>query len=272
MSLGVDIIKSKTLDGFNWNTSLNFTAYKSEVTDLGLDTDLVVYSGYSNLGNAAIKGEPLGVLYGGKILRHPDTNEKIIGNDGYYAPDPEDGIIGDPNPDWITNITNSISYKNFTFNFQLDYTHGGDICSATIYTLLGRGLITETLNRENTFILPGVDRSGNKNIIQINNSDYFFSNLLSGPDELQVYDASTVRLQEISLSYSLPKNILSKTPFGSVSFTASGYNLWYDAINTPSGANFDPNTSGLGVGNGFGFDYINGPSSKRYGFSAKFTF
>ncbi len=196
----------------------------------------------------------------------------IVGNDGFYVPDPEDGIIGDPNPDWIANITNSVSFKNFTFSFQLDYTQGGDICSATIYTLLGRGLITETLDRENTYILPGVDRSGNKNTMQINNSDYYFSNFLSGPSELQVYDASTVRLQEISLSYSLPNKFLTRTPFGSVSITASGYNLWFDAINTPDGANFDPNTSGLGVGNGFGFDYINGPSSKRYGLSAKITF
>lgn len=271
-SLGMDFIKSRVPAGLNWNTTLNFTSYKSEVTDLGLNTDLVVYSGFSNLGNAAIKGEPLGVIYGGRVLRDPLTNEMIVGNDGYYAPDPEDGIIGDPNPDWTANITNSVSFKNFTFSFQLDYTQGGDIYSSTIYTLLGRGLITETLDRENTYILPGVDRSGNKNTIQINNSDYFFSNLLSGPSELQVYDATTIRLQEISLSYSLPDKLLSRTPFGSVSLTASGYNLWFDAVNTPDGANFDPNTSGLGVGNGFGFDYINGPSSKRYGLSAKITF
>ncbi|NQU84452.1 MAG: SusC/RagA family TonB-linked outer membrane protein, partial [Mariniphaga sp.] len=144
--------------------------------------------------------------------------------------------------------------------------------SSTVATLLGRGLIVETLDRENTYILPGVDESGDPNTIQINNSDYYFSNVLFGPSELQVYDASTIRLQEVSLSYSLPSQILNKTPFGSVTFTASGYNLWYDAINTPDGANFDPNTSGLGVGNGFGFDYINGPSAKRYGFSAKITF
>ena len=65
---------------------------------------------------------------------------------------------------------------------------------------------------------------------------------------------------------------MDKTPFGSLVFTASGSNLWYDAINTPDGANFAPNTSGTGVGNGFGFDLINGPSAKRYGFSLKATF
>ena len=271
-SLGADIIKNIAADGFRWNATVNFTAYKSIVTDLGLDTDLVVYSGFNNLGNAAIKDEPLGVFYGGRILRDETTGEKVVGNDGLYVTDPQDGIIGDPNPDWITNITNTLSYKNITLGFQFNYTHGGDVYSSTIATLLGRGLITETSDRENTYVLPGVDQSGNKNTFQINNSDYYFSNVLFGPDELQVYDASTIRLQEISLSYSLPSRILENTPLGSVSLTASGYNLWFDAINTPDGANFDPNTSGLGVGNGFGFDYINGPSSRRYGFSIKLTF
>ena len=144
--------------------------------------------------------------------------------------------------------------------------------ASTISTLLGRGLIEETIDRENTYILPGVDQSGNTNTFQINNSDYYFTSIFSGPSELWVYDASTIRLQEISLSYSLPEKLLNSTPFGSVSLTAIGNNLWYNAINTPDGANFDPNTSGLGVGNGFGFDYINGPSSRRYGFSIKLTF
>jgi len=79
-------------------------------------------------------------------------------------------------------------------------------------------------------------------------------------------------LQEASLSYSLPSKFLDKTPFGALSFTVSGQNLWYRAVNTPKGARFDPNTSGTGVGNGFGFDFINGPSSRRYGFSVKASF
>ena len=131
----------------------------------------------------------------------------------------------------------------------------------------------ETEDRANTFILPGVSQStGEPNEIQINNSQYYFSNVLFGPKELQVYDASVIRLQEVSFGYSVPKKWLEKTPFGSLSVTASGFNLWYDAYNTPDGANFDPNVAGVGIGNGRGFDYINGPSSKRYGLSIKASF
>ena len=37
-------------------------------------------------------------------------------------------------------------------------------------------------------------------------------------------------------------------------------------------ANFDPNIAGVGVGNGRGFDFLNGPSARRYGGSIKLTF
>nr|WP_298924592.1 SusC/RagA family TonB-linked outer membrane protein [uncultured Allomuricauda sp.] len=271
LDLGVNWIRGKEEGGFDWTTNINFTANETTVEDLGLDTDQVVYSGFGNLGNAAIEGQPLGVLFGSRILRD-DNGNFVVGADGNYVQDPTDGIIGDPNPDWVANVRNTLSYKNFTLGFQWNYTQGGDIYSSTISTLLGRGLITETIDRENTFILPGVDANGNVNNRQINNSTYFFSNLLFGPRELQVYDATTVRLQEASLSYSLPSKFLDKTPFGALTFTVSGNNLWYRAINTPKGANFDPNTSGTGVGNGFGFDFINGPSSRRYGFSVKASF
>ena len=271
LDLGLNLIRSES-DGFNWNTNINFTANETEVTDLGNDTDLIVYSGFGNLGNAAIQGEPLGVIYGSRVARDGSGN-LVVNAAGDYVQDSQDGIIGDPNPDFVTNMINSFSYKNFSLGFQMNYTHGGDIYSSTISTLLGRGLITETLDRENTFILPGVQQSdGRINDVQINNSDYFFSNVLFGPSELQVYDASVIRLQEVSVAYSLPKKFLDKTPFGSLSFTVSGQNLWYDAINTPDGANFDPNVSGTGVGNGFGFDFLNGPSSRRYGLSVKATF
>ena len=101
---------------------------------------------------------------------------------------------------------------------------------------------------------------------------YFFNNLLFGPTETRIYDASVIRLQEVSLGYTFPKKWLDKTPLGSLSITAQGFNLWYDAYNMPDGANFDPNVQGVGIGNGRGFDFINGPSSRRYGISVKASF
>jgi TonB-linked SusC/RagA family outer membrane protein len=256
---------------FSWNINANWTANNSEVTDLGLDTDIVVYSGFSNLGNAAIVGEQLGVIVGTRIQRD-DNGDFLVNAAGNYVEEQGTFVIGDPNPDWQLNVGSGVNYKNFSFNFLLNYTHGGDIYSRTTSVLLGRGLTTDTVDRLNTFVLPGVQADGSTNSQQINNSTFYFSNILFGPDELGIWDASVIRLQELSLGYSIPSKMLDKTPFGSLSLTLSGFNLWYEAINIPDGTNFDPNVAGVGVGNGRGFDFLNGPSSRRFGLSVKATF
>lgn len=269
--LGVNWFRADEEGDFSWRSNLNFTAYETTVEDLGLDTEQVVYSGFGNLGNAAIEGEPLGVLFGSRVARN-DNDELLVGANGDYLTDADDGIIGDPNPDWVANLINTLSYKNFTLGFQWNYTQGGDVYSVTAATLLGRGMIVETADREDTYILPGIDPNGNTNTVAINNSSYFFTNIFGGPSELQVWDATTLRLQEASLSYSLPGKFLDRTPFGNLTFTVSGQNLWYEAFNFPKGSSFDPNVSGTGVGNGVGFDFLAGPSARRYGFSVKASF
>jgi TonB-linked SusC/RagA family outer membrane protein len=265
------IFRAKEQGGLDWSLNGNFTTINSEVVDLGLDTDLVIYSGFSFLGNAAVVGEQLGVIVGSRIQR-AENGDFLVNAAGDYVEENGTFVIGDPNADWSLNIGNSFSFKNFNFNFLVNYTHGGDIYSRTTSTLLGRGLTTDTADRENTFILPGSLADGSPNTRQINNSTFYFSNVLFGPDELGIFDASVVRLQEISLGYSMPAKWLDKTPFGSLRFTLSGFNLYYKAVNMPDGANFDPNVAGVGVGNGIGFDFLNGPSSKRYGLSVKASF
>lgn len=274
--LGIDFFSNQ--DGFSWNSSVNFFANEEIVEEQ--EQDIIFYAGNSALwigANAAIQGESLGTIVGTAVLR--DAAGNLITNDaGNYVITESDldgnvPIIGDAVPDYTMNFINTLSYKNWSLGFQVNHIKGGDIMSSTIATLLGRGLITETENRENTYILPGVNQSsGEANDIQLNNSTYYFSNLLFGPAELKVYDASVIRLQEVSLGYSLPQKFLEKTPFGSLRFTLQGFNLWYDAYNTPDGANFDPNVAGVGVGNGRGFDFLNGPSTRRYGMSVKMTF
>ncbi|WP_324023625.1 SusC/RagA family TonB-linked outer membrane protein [Maribacter sp. BPC-D8] len=278
IDLGVDWFRSDDRSGFNWNTRANFTKNQFTVTEQ--EQDIIIYAGSSTLsvgGNAAIKGEQLGVIVGDAIARDAEGNF-LIDDGGDYVTTEVDAngnvpIIGNPNPDYIMNIINSFSYKNWNLGFQISHIKGGDVVSNTIGTLLGRGLITETLDRENTYILPGVSQStGEVNNKQINNSTYYFNNILFGPTELKVYDASVLRLQELSLGYTFPAKSLERTPFGSLTITAQGFNLWFDAYNTPEGANFDPNIQGAGVGNSQGFDFINGPSSRRYGVSVKATF
>ncbi len=270
IDLGVTIFRNDG-DGVNWSLNGNFTTNNNTVVDLGQDTDIIVFEGFGNLGNAAIVGEEVGVMVGSRIDRN-DAGEFLVDSAGDYLEEQGQFVIGDPNPDWMLNVTNNFSYKNFNFSFLVNYTQGGDIYSRTVSTLLGRGLTTDTVDRINTFILPGVQEDGSPNTKQINNSTFYFNNVLFGPDELGVFDGTVVRLQEISLGYSLPQKFLEKTPFGSLSMTVSGFNLFYKALNAPEGTNFDPNQAGLGVGNGRGFDFLAGPSGRRYGVSLKASF
>ncbi|MGB5378987.1 SusC/RagA family TonB-linked outer membrane protein [Muriicola sp.] len=265
------IVRGQEAGDLDWSINANFFTNESEVTDLGLDAEDIIFAGFTNLGNAARVGSPLGIMLGTRIQRDADDNFVVDANGDYII---ENGLfeIGDPNPDWVLNIGNSFSYKNFNFSFLFNYTDGGDIYSRTASVLIGRGLTTDVVDRLNTFILPGVKGDGSPNDVQINNSTFYFNNVLFGPDELGVFDATTFRLQEVSLGYSVPTKLLDKTPFGSLSFTLSGFNMWYEAINIPKGTNFDPNVAGVGIGNGRGFDYLNGPSSRRYGFSVKASF
>ncbi len=275
--LGLNIFKSDT-GGFDWKLNVNFTTFESEVVDLGQDTEQVVYAGFTNLGNFATIGDPLGALYGSRVARN-DAGEPLIDSAGNYVAETvtEDGLvpkIGDANPDFVMNYISTMSWKGLSLNVAVNHVSGGDIFSAYVSTLLGRGLTTDTEDRLGTYILQGVSQdTGLPNNIQINNSDFYFTNgFASAASDLSVYDASVIRLQEVSLGYSLPSKLLEKTPFGSFRIKVSGFNLWYDAYNTPDGINFDPNTTGLGAGNGAGFEFLTGPSSKRYGFSINATF
>ncbi len=270
IDLGIDVFKHSG-DGFNWNINANLTKSKSIVKDLGQDVNQIVFAGFSDLGNAAIPGQQFGILVGSRIQR--DANGQfIVESTGLYKVEEGTFIIGNPNPDFVLNVSNGFSYKNFNLGFLINYSHGGDMYSQTISTLLGRGLTTDTLDRLGTFILPGVKADGSKNDIQVNNSDYYFTNLGFGSAEGRIYDATVIRLSELSFGYTVPSSIIGKSPFGALSFTISGNNLYHNAINTPKGINFDPNVSGTGVGNGRGFDFINGPSAKRIGFSIKASF
>jgi TonB-linked SusC/RagA family outer membrane protein len=259
-------------DHLTWNMSGNFSAYESTVLSLPDGIDQIGISGFTNLGNFAIAGQPYGVIQGSAVSRDVNGNA-IIDGGGDYLIDNDLSIIGDPNPDWNLSNINTLSYKGFSVSMQWNYRHGGDIYSRTAAALLGRGITTDTdFDRQQTFVLPGVTQTGQVNTKQITATRMYFNNLGFGGEDLKIYDGSTVRLQEVSLGYSIPNKVLDKTPFGSVSFTVSGQNLWYRALNFPPGTNFDTNVAGTGVGNGLGLDFLNGPSSKRYGFSLKVTF
>ncbi|MCB9320898.1 MAG: SusC/RagA family TonB-linked outer membrane protein [Lewinellaceae bacterium] len=254
-----------------WDMTLNYTKNVSEVTELYPGVERIQIAGYSTLGNYAIVGQPYGVLYGSPFVKDASGN-LVVNNVGTYQSSADNGIIGDPNPAFQANWINNVSWKGLSFGFQWQYIDKGDIYSSTVQALLARGNTSDTdVDRYIPLIMPGVKSDGSPNDIQTYIGDSFFDAYF-GANEGGVFDGTTIRLREVSLSYVLPQSLLAKTPFGRIGLTLTGENLWYNAPNFPVGINFDPEVSSLGVGNGRGFDFRTAPTVKKYGISLNATF
>jgi hypothetical protein len=181
-------------------------------------------------------------------------------------------------------LINTVSFKGISLSFQFDYRKGGKMYASTPSALLARGVLgsRDVLNRDLAFILPGVKRVDTDsdgsldgfapNDIMLTAADYGFNSQFNNRNDNAMFDATAIRLREVSISYNLPKTLLSKTPIKSASVSLNGNNLWFNAIGVPAYVNFDPEVASLGVNSGAGFDYLTGPSMRRYGAVVRLTF
>jgi hypothetical protein len=259
--------------GFSWESIVNFTLYRTVTMELTDGLDEIVVAGFTDLGNFAIPGKPFNIIKGTGFARDEQTGQPIVLPSGDYQTAAELVELGDPNPAFTGSWINTFRYKGFFFNFMMEYRHKGVIFSNTVTATLARGVTKDpVVDRELTFILPGVKQDGTPNDIQVTASNYFFNQYHTGADESNVFDGSAVRLRELSLGYDIPSSIISKTPFKRASIALSGTNLWFKALNFPPNMNFDPDVLGTGVGNGLGFDFVTGPSSRRFGGTVTLAF
>ncbi|MFN4144795.1 MAG: SusC/RagA family TonB-linked outer membrane protein [Runella sp.] len=274
LSLGGTAVKS---GDFAWEPNIVYSRNKPTVLDLGGTLQEVQVTGFgSALGNYAIVGKPFGIIKGTGYRRN-EQGQLLIDGGGYLQSTTAPIVLGDPNPQFNLSFINEFSYKGFTFNMMWAYRHGGAMYSSTAGALLGRGLTKDTglengYDRAQTFIFPGVKADGSPNNIQVTASDVGFNNIYFFGDEGRIFDATTIRLQELSLSYALPRNLLSKVGIKGASIALTGNNLWYRAPNFPKYLNFDTDNLGLGVGNGQGFEFLTGPSARRIGGTLKLSF
>ncbi|NRB53050.1 MAG: SusC/RagA family TonB-linked outer membrane protein [Saprospiraceae bacterium] len=272
IELGLDVTPIQTAD-FSLTLNGNLTRIVSEVKALSDGVDQIQFaSANGSLGNYAIVGRPYGIILGDRI-RRDDAGNPIIASNGVYQDAPDIGELGDPNPRFTANGGLSLTYKGLSVNALVTYSDGGVIYATGPSTLMGRGILQETdFDRFVPVIVPGVLGDGTPNNIQITPNNHYWTNGGVFRDEMRTYDATYIKLREVSVSYALPKSIIENSPFGSVVFTLSGQNLWFDAFGFPDGANFDPEVLSLGVGNGRGFEFMNVPTSRQIGGSLRITF
>ncbi len=295
IEIGLGVTPFSSNNGFTWKLYTSFSKNESEILELA---DGIERVNIRNLFGGGIRpvlevGQPYGAFYGTQSARDAEGNFLIDPNTGSFFPSTQDngfGIIGDPNPNFILGINNTLSYKGLNFGVVIDYRDGGDIYSTTVERLLGRGVAADTEDRESSIVLPGflgdrttgqpiLDENGSKipNTIQVTTNDLFFQPgfggyFINAADEHSVYDGTNIRLREVSLGYDLPPSLLNGTPFGRASITLTGRNLWRYAPNIPHSTNFDPEVNGFGATNTQGIEYAAAPQSKRYGVNLKFSF
>lgn len=291
LEIAIDATPIKMSNGFTWNLYGTFTRNRNYVEALTPGTNEIIlrnlYGGQVTPTLAA--GQPYGVLKGTYNIRDDEGNLLIDPATGLMIQSQDFKFLGDPNPQFLASLGTGFSFKGISLSCLWNYRHGGDLYSSTTQFYLGRGVTRDTEDREGYFILPGVYGDTNTgepilvdgekvvNTTQVLLNDIYFqttggSFAINSADEMSIYDATVIRLSEVALGYSLPKELLKRTPFGSVSLTLTGRNLWYNAPNFPSHTNFDPETSSFGGRNYTGLEYNSVPSVKRYGVNLFLTF
>lgn len=285
--IGLNFTPVQLSNGFTWDSYVAFTKIKSLVVDAGPTGSVLLGGPGSSLATIHKNGSPYGQIFGSVNAKADDGTLLIDPQSGLPFITAQSEIIGDPNPDFLLGWTNTFSWKGITLRALIDWKQGGDFYSFTGGSLLLRGQLANSIDREGLRVVPGVlgDRQtyapilegGNpiKNTIPVTSFDTHFSDGWGayGQDEVNVYDGTTIRLREISLGYSLPASMLSKTPFGRVNISVSGRNLWWKAPNVLEGLNLDPEVlSGTAGSNVQGFEYGAAPTTKRYGVNVNLTF
>ena len=288
LSLNTVPIQSKS---FKWNITLNWTLNRNKVVSLteGVE-DLQLGSFQGGVTLNAKVGQPYGVIEGtdyvylnGKRVVDPTT--------GYYeVSSNSDNVIGNVNPDWMGGIRNSFTYKNWSLGFMIDVSKGGDIFSLDMSYGLATGIYKETsynndlgnpvrdpivgdatsgyASNSGGFINPGVKPDGSVNNVRASAEDYVAFGYLYNPNKAFVYDATYVKLREISLSYSFPSALLKKTFISGITLSAVASNVWIIYKNLPYA---DPE-SGMGAGNLQGYTTGSLPSTRDFGFNLKLSF
>jgi hypothetical protein len=291
-------------DDFKWDVTANYTKFTNIVTGLADGVENLFLGGFNTPQVRAVVGQPYGSIFGedwyrdanGNILINDDPTDSF--RDGYPMTNSAQGLvpIGNTNPDWTANITNTFKYKNLGLSFLIDVKSGGVLYNGTAFAMNFFGVHERTVNREvyynadgsinfdttpaeNLVVFNGVYghidangdvvASGVQNVSPVVQDQAWFrgqgSNFGGGPSSAAMEPADWVRLRELTLSYDLPK-IANFITDGQIYFT--GRNLW---LKTPY-TGIDPETNLGGATNAQGMDYFNSPGTKSYVMGVKLAF
>lgn len=231
---------------FAWKTSVVFSHYKNRLDFLNTP-DAVIKGEFNEYGTLNLislsrQGFPMGSFYGyvtdglfrdvrelqnGTDWGLPvgvgqqwlgDIRFKDLNGDGKID-DKDVTAIGNPNPKFTYGMTNTVNYKNLDLSVFITGSYG-----AKIFNYARRQ--TEAMNTPfNNQLVTVLDRytTDNPNGTLPRYNQWHNNNLRIS--DRYVEDGSYLRIQNISLGYNLPKNLLTKANIGSARLYVAVQNL-----------------------------------------------
>lgn len=270
--LTVDATPVLTPD-FTWKTSLNFSSNRNKIKELHEELKELVYgpSSFSSCyAMKLVKGGSIGDIYGKAFVRDAEGNivyQTEGDHKGLPAVEGEGNTIkvGNANPRFIMGWNHTFSYKGFSLYFLLDWRYGGKILSQTQaeMDLYGVSQVTALARDRGYVTLEGQ---------QIDNVKGFYKNIVggrAGVTEYYMYDATNLRLREVSLNYTFPKKWMQKTKvLKDLQLAFVARNLCFLYKKAP----FDPDLV-LSTGNdNQGIEVFGMPTTRSLGFTVKCEF
>lgn len=260
---GIDFqLNTINFDGenFKWETSLNLSYCDNYITEL--------QDGLEELGQYKV-GEPITASYVYKWagVNTSDGRPMYYDKDGYitYNPTLEDRIwTKGTDPKFFGGIENSISWKNFTLSFFIQFQSGAVKYWSDKTVLIGQAADNNLLQEiyDSYWKIPGnvtwvpkpvLDGAYPGNPMKYDNN--------SDPGMSLIYESSDfIKLKNINLSYNIPQKIVKKLKITDAQIFANAYNVW---TTTPY-QGYDPES----VGNDRGLY----PQSKSYSIGIKINF
>ncbi|GJM63058.1 SusC/RagA family TonB-linked outer membrane protein [Persicobacter diffluens] len=281
---GVELMVSGTpiqTQNFTWETTVNASYNQNEVISLteGVPQYMLLPTSGS-VSVQAIPGQAYGAIVGKTAKRDPNGNYVVTAGDNgevRMVANDENEVIGNGVQPWMVGWRNTFTYKNFSVSALIDAKFGGDIYSNTNASMYSMGKHEATLVGRDAYYNTGMWNPGN---LVIENGDGTYSAFngsvdpeqyygsMAGISEFHMYDASFIKLRELSITYRLPNRLIEKTPFKNLSVSAIGTNLGYLWTKTE---NIDPEAS-FTSGNGQGIESTNMAIPRTFGFKLNANF
>ena len=260
---------------FRWNSSFNIAFNTNKVTNL--DGQIIT------AGNPAIwrvmEGQPIGVLYTAEYAGvDPENGDALFylneeGNETTNnLPDAANRIVGDPNPDFWGGFSNSFSYRGFDLSFMFQFVYGNDMyLHANMWQAAGlRWEDNHTLHYYNNFWTgPGDDDAYYPQPRLYQSNGY-------GTSSMHIFDASYIRLKDLTLGYTLPRRIVQGANLETVRIFVRGFNLLtftdYPGYDPETSS---PNTAAVGTQSNNiqqGWDFFTAPQPRTITFGLNLTF